>query len=172
MKRIALLFASFVILISTLVYADQEKIQRGISWLGGQQTAEGAFYSAGGFADALQVTSESVSVLDKSQDAVFDKAAASAFVDQDRQSHTEALYWKIRIKSLSQQSVTSEFAALKANQNFDGGFGSYQGYDSNALDSAFALKAALIAEPSNSALISNVLGYLLQNYLARQLRPL
>lgn len=165
-KHIVLFLITAVVFFSTWAYADSEKIEKGIDWLKSQQSVDGSYYSIGGIADALQVTAETVSTLDKSVNASFDKAAATAFVVQQRQSHTEALYWKVLLKSLSNQDANLELRSILLNQHSDGGFGSYEGYDSNPLDTAFALKAISIVDASNSAVISKSISYLLQQQQA------
>ncbi|NVK36819.1 MAG: carboxypeptidase regulatory-like domain-containing protein [Gammaproteobacteria bacterium] len=162
MKRIGLIGFVVAVFLTSWVYADTQKIEKGLSWLSGQQSQDGSFYSAKGFADALQVTAETVSVLHSSDNANFDKAAATGFVIQQRQSHIEAIYWKALLKDLSNQDASSELASVLLSQNLDGGFGSFEGYDSNPLDTAFALKAISLLDPSNSAAISKGLSYLLQ----------
>jgi hypothetical protein len=161
-KSIALFFFTTIILISSWVYADSENVTRGKNWLNDQQSQDGSFYSSGGFASALQVTAEAVSVLENSQNTSFNKAAAAAYVYEDRQSHTEALYWKLLLKTLSSQNTDLELNLIKGSQNQDGGFGSYSGYDSNSLDTAFGLQSLLLVDASNSPLISKALSYLLQ----------
>lgn len=159
MKRVFFAFLFVCCSISTAFAADSAA---GKQWLAVQQLSDGRVVSAQAFADSLQVTAETVAVLDGTTGLSFDKNAAIAFVTQNRQSHSEALYWKILLKSLAAQSAVDEFRELSANQNRDGGFGSYQGYDSNPLDTAFAIKAFLLSSVPDTALISRALTYLLQ----------
>lgn len=132
------------------------------SWLVSQQIANGSYSNSDDIALTSQATSETITAL------LMDAAATSAslqpalgFLATTDASHTESLSRQIiaaiAIAGSADASLISQLGAL---QNADGGFGSYGGYESDAVATAWALRAYSAAR-LNNAVVSNAIGYLL-----------
>src|SRR5258706_153719 len=132
------------------------EVSRGLAWLQSQVQADGSLANeAFSVATGLQSRSEAAQTFKLlSAIPVGLTDAIAAEVDDN----TEYLARRIVSLGLAGRDPSTLLAALAARQNSDGGFGGGLGYDSNALDTAWAL----IAFRSSTSLgaVPQALGFL------------
>lgn len=129
----------------------QADLDKGISWLHAQQQNNGAYSLDTDIALPEQATSETLNTFyafSELGSAVQDQAFT--YLSQIQDANTELIARKI-IASVQRNATDHALVALlKAQQNSDGSFGTYQGYASHSLDTAWALKALALAGHSQS----------------------
>lgn len=130
-------------------------------WLIAQSQADGSIARSVDVATVEQSTAEAITALRQvgRADAV---AGAEAYLAQQTHAETESLARRIIAASLAGQSSSSLVADLLARQNQDGGFGDGPGYESNAIDTAFALQALVASNNTGGTPAGFAVGYLLQ----------
>ena len=155
------LLSLFLLVLSGLSYGD---VDQGYEWLAGQQQADGQFSSAQGIATPQQETTESLLALLQQTAVSFDQDAALNSIIAESGDGTEALARKIIALGKTGGDPQVYIDILLTYQNNDGGFGSYIGFESSAIDTAFVLMALEQGQVSYSVLESAI------NYLvAKQL---
>jgi hypothetical protein len=138
----------------------------GLSWL--QQASNGAggvngeLTSIGTVLQARSETASALKLLGVSSNVVTSDLIAD-------ESSAESLVRQIYIAQATGTDSSAYVTALLAMQNTDGGFGHLQGWQSNPLDTAFALLA--INQLSASASINDTVVQSAISYLQTQARP-
>src|SRR5688572_16656004 len=145
--------AAFFFLASLAHAQVTPEITRGVQWLTGQVQPSGALANeAASIAASFQVRTEAAETLKLF--ATIPPSLAGA-IAAETDSSTEYLSRKSVSVLLAAGDASAALNALIARQNGDGGFGGQSGYESNPLDTAFALiafKAANQAAPVAKAL--------------------
>ena len=132
------------------------EVSRGLSWLQSQVQVDGTLANEGtSIATALQNRAEAAQTF-KTLSAL--PANLTDVIASETEDNTEYLARRIVSLTLAGRDASALVTVLSARQNPDGGFGGGPGYDSNALDTAWAL----IAFKSANAIapLSPALGYL------------
>lgn len=128
----------------------------GIGWLEAQSRPDGSIHAGAGVATAWQDSAEALRTFALSGNA-YDAGPALDYLDGVAAGHTQLLARRIIARAEAGRAVSGLADELRARQNGDGGFGSYPGYGSSALDTAFALEAlALAGESSHPAAAAGV----------------
>jgi len=133
------------------------EISRGLLWLQGQVQLDGTLANEStSIATALQNRTEAAQTLKTLSTLPANLADAIA---SETEGNTEYLARRIASLALAGRDASALVSALSARQNADGGFGGGPGYDSNALDTGWAL----IAFKSTKAFapVSPALSYLI-----------
>ena len=140
-------------------------LAKAVSWIQAQQKGDGSYmYSIGQYdlASPMSATSESLTafrILSVASSAAQDQAYA--FLQSGDGDNTEEISRQI-IASVEQGAVNNTLITkLKTYQNDDGGFGTYQGYASHAYETAWALKALVMAGQHGDAQTQSALSWLL-----------
>jgi hypothetical protein len=132
------------------------EVSRGLIWLQGQVQPDGSLSGeATSVATGLQNRAETAQTLKAL--AVLPANLTDAIAGEP-DDNTEYLARRIVSLALAGRDASTLLTALAARQNADGGFGGGAGYDSNALDTAWALIALRSASPP--AAVTQALGYL------------
>jgi hypothetical protein len=145
-----------VIASPALAQQSSPEIARGLQWLSAQVQAGGTLANeSSSIATPLQSRAEAAQTLKLLL------ALPSSLVDAigaDTEDNTEYLARRAVSLTLAGRDASATVALLASRQNPDGGFGGGQDYDSNALDTAWAL----IALHSSASLgpVPQALGYL------------
>src|SRR5690349_8831267 len=113
------------------------EVTRGLAWLQGQVQADGTLANeASSAATGLQNRAEAAQTF-KLLSAIPVSLAGAIAAEAD--DNTEYLARRIVSLALAGRDPSTLVTALAARQSSDGGFGGGLGYDSNALDTAWAL---------------------------------
>ncbi|CAI8837735.1 carboxypeptidase regulatory-like domain-containing protein [Methylocaldum szegediense] len=135
------------------------EIQSGLAWLESRISSTGEVLDASSsIATPLQIQGEIVDTL-----TLLSRTPAAGLVDAlgaEAGGTTEDLARQIRAYAQAGRNTTPFLTALLANQNADGGFGSFPDYRSNPLDTAFALIALKSVDYVGADVLSGALGYL------------
>ena len=133
------------------------EISRGLLWLQNQVQLDGTLSNEStSIATAFQVRTETAQTLKTLSTLPANLAHA---ISSETEGNTEYLARSIASLALAGRDPSALVSALSARQNADGGFGGGPGYDSNALDTAWALIALKSAKAS--APVSPAVGYLI-----------
>ena len=155
-----------LVLALTLV-ASPSVAQAAISWLAGQSGPDGAIASAADIATPVQSTSETLRTFfelgETSQTSI---PGALSFLDNDPHYNTEYLARKIIATYTYDGSATIHVDALLAVANSDGGFGEHTGFESTALNTAFALDALASAGQLDDPIAGLAIDYLVSHVQA------
>lgn len=135
-------------------------------WLADRSQLDGSITGPADTATAMQATSEAVRTL-RMLGRSNEVAAAELFIASEQYPGTEYLARRIVAVSESGSAVPpSLLNELFLRQNVDGGFGEHLGYESNPVDTAFALAAIIAAnQPANTS-TGYAIGYLQQQQTA------
>lgn len=143
---------------STLAQTAPE-VTRGIQWLSSQVQANGTLSdSTNSVATPLQSSAETaraLKLLGSVPPALIDQIAA----DQD--GNTEYLARRILALKAASRDASADISLLVARQNPDGSFGGAPDYQSNVLDTSFALSALKTSSEASVPALKAV-NYLLQ----------
>jgi hypothetical protein len=141
----------------THAQALSPEVSRGLSWLQSQVQADGILANeATSIATALQSRAEVAQTL-KTLSAL--PANLTDAISSETEDNTEYLARRVVSLTFAGRNVTALIATLSGRQNpGDGGFGGGPGYDSNALDTAWALIA--LKSANAIAPVSPALGFL------------
>ncbi len=133
------------------------EVSRGLSWLQSQVQLDGTLANEGtSIATALQNRTEAAQTLKTLSTLPANLADAIA---GETEGNTEYLARRVASLALAGRDASALVSALSARQNPDGGFGGGPGYDSNALDTGWALIA--LKSANAFAPVSPALGYLI-----------
>lgn len=139
-------------------------VQKGVTWLTGQVQSNGTLTAENAsIALPLQAREETFVTLGLLATA---PSALSASIASNTDTNLAYRARRIIAAGSNGQSAGADVAALLAQQNADGGWGIATGYQSNALDTAFALQALYAVHSTSSASLTNALTYLSQSKLA------
>lgn len=134
----------------------------GGDWLAAQAQVDGSYAGSAELATPFQATAETLRTFyrrgETSQPGI---PLARQFLENDTYSSTEYFSRLVLMKADAGFGVADAVDALIANANADGGFGELAGYDSTALDTAFALDALNASGYGNHEAASRALGFLL-----------
>lgn len=136
----------------------------GGDWLAAQFQAEGSINAPADIATPYQSTAETLRLwqtLGESSRSVIPPALQ--FLDQEAYRGTEYLARLILAKKGAGYGVSDLVDELLSRPNNDGGLGEFQGYQSTALDSAFALDALHSSGYGVSDKVYNVVDFLLRD---------
>jgi hypothetical protein len=158
-RRIAALVLAIVLSGSAHAQTQPPAVQHGITWLSGQVQANGSLAGEGAsIATTLQAREETLVTL---RAIATTPAALATAISTNADRNTEYTARRIAAATAAGQPNGADVAALIALQNADGGWGLSPGYQSDALDTAFALQALRGANTS-STVAGNGLAYLAQ----------
>jgi prenyltransferase beta subunit/uncharacterized protein (DUF2141 family) len=133
-----------------------------VAWLSSQQALDGSFGSSNTVSTAFQATSEAIQTIyalgEASQQGI---PAAIQYLEDDTFQSTEHLARKIIVTIASGQDTSANIGDLINRSGPDGGFGELPGYDSTAVDTAYALNALAVAGIQLNDAASNAIAYLL-----------
>ncbi len=133
------------------------EVSRGLLWLQSQVQLDGTLANEGtSIATALQNRTEAAQTLKTL--STLPANLADAIVGET-EGNTEYLARRIVSLALAGRDASALVSALSDRQNPDGGFGGAPGYDSNALDTGWALIALKSAKAFTP--VSPALGYLI-----------
>lgn len=150
-----LLGASFAISAQTL----STEVTLGVGWLTAQIQSDGSVVGeVTSIARAAQVRAETSLTLKQLTGALPASVATRLLLDAD--VSTEILSRKILVSLASGGDPGTLLASLTLLQNTDGGFAANSGYQSSALDTAWALKALVAAARGTGSAASAARGYL------------
>lgn len=130
----------------------------GVSWLQSQLQADGSFTNANGIATDTQAESEALKALTSANDPQANLTAG--LIAANTGGDTETLSRQILASVGTSQSASALVTTLLANQNPDGSFGDYPGYQSTFFDTAYALVALNAAGQGSSDAAHNAALYL------------
>lgn len=151
---------------SSGAYALDPSVQNGLNWLQGQIRTDGSIASEGNsIATQLQVRSEAAYAL---RDLESLPASLITAIQEEPENNNEYLSRRLLVTT-SAIDPSAVFDELSGRQNLDGGFGGLQWYESNPLDTAYALMAArsLAARGLDvSKIVAKALSYLASNQAA------
>ncbi|HZF19216.1 MAG TPA: carboxypeptidase regulatory-like domain-containing protein, partial [Burkholderiales bacterium] len=132
------------------------EVSRGLAWLQGQVRADGSLANEGSsVATGLQSRAEAAQTF-KLLSAI--PVSLTDAIAGETDDNTEYLARGIVSLALAGRDPSTLLAALAARQNSDGGFGGGPGFDSNALDTAWALIA--LRSSASLGVVPQALGYL------------
>lgn len=160
LKRIY--FAVFSLFINILVLSSSSYAATGLEWLSSIQNSDGSYVTSTDVATATQSTAETLSTFktlqEQSQAGI---SAALDFVNSETYLNTENLSRQIITNAELGNDVAVLLQVLRLHQNFDGGFGEFSGYQSTAIDTAFAMKALAVSLQNESEAINYAVTYIL-----------
>ncbi|MBM0106673.1 carboxypeptidase regulatory-like domain-containing protein [Steroidobacter sp. S1-65] len=130
-------------------------------WLTDQRQQDGSFATAADVSTPYQSTAEAVSTLHALGRAV-EIGDAQQYLLRQEYSGTEFLARRIVAAATAGVAAPELVAELLLHQNADGGFGESIGYQSTALDTAFALDALVASGHLSSTPAGFGVGYLQQ----------
>ncbi|HEV2331617.1 MAG TPA: carboxypeptidase regulatory-like domain-containing protein [Gammaproteobacteria bacterium] len=133
----------------------------GVSWLQSQLQTDGSFTNANGIATNTQAESEALKALTATNDPQANLTAG--LIDADTTGDTETLSRQIPASVGTSQSASTRVTTLLANQNLDGSFSDFPGYQSTYFDTAYALVALNAAGQGSSDAAHNAALYLANN---------
>jgi len=137
-------------------FAQTPDSSKGVSWLAAQVASDGSLSSEGNsIATAMQAREEALLTLRKLGSTA---GALSSAVAAETDGNVEYISRRVLAANAAGQSTAADAATLLNLQNPDSGWGSAAGYQSDSLDTAFALQALAVAGTSFSA--GNSLSYL------------
>jgi hypothetical protein len=132
------------------------EVSRGLAWLQGQIQADGSLANeASSVATGLQSRTEAAQTF-KLLSAI--PVSLTDAIAGETDDNTEYLARRIVSIALAGRDPSTLLAALAARQNADGGFGGGPAFDSNALDTAWALIA--LRSSASLGAVPQALGYL------------
>jgi hypothetical protein len=130
------------------------------AWLASHQQADGSFVGTNDIATPVQSTAETLTAFANAGQPFPGTPAARAFIAAAPYANTELLSRRLLVDLQAGANLTLAIDALLAERNADGGFGELAGYQSNPLDTAFAVHALGLAAQSLRAETSAALAYL------------
>jgi hypothetical protein len=131
-------------------------------WLSDQARADGSYSTTSDLATPTQSTSEAVRTL-RFLGRGGEVASGDGYLAAEPYHGTEYLVRKIVSGAGAGSLDSSLVPELLAHQNIDGGFGEQNGYDSNPLDTAFALDALAVSGNTAISAAAQGVGFLLQH---------
>lgn len=154
------IIALFVIM--TLLFVGGAQADIGTDWLLIKKTVDGSYVSDDDLVTHYQATAETILTLYAMDvQSAGDLQNSVSYLDIDGVKNTENIARLILSKKLLGIKTSELILELLRHQNSDGGFGDFAGYESTALDTAFALKALAGSSDQFSQTINHALSYLL-----------
>jgi len=150
------LFILLSIFIPNIASAD------AIAWLETQNNANGSYANDSDVSIPNQSTAEvlrAYQALD--ENGQLGVVAATNFLDEQSDEKIEILSRKIILVAEEEGDTSVLVDKLVELQNYDGGFGDQEGYNSRVIDTAFALNALGVAKSSNTDAISRSIAFLI-----------
>ena len=161
---LATLFSTFFLGLAQAAPAPSPEVVKGLTWLQAQVQAAGTLTNeATSIATPLQSRSETLQTL-KLLATVPDALADQLYADSE--DNTEYLARRAVTLSLAGRDASAITALLAVRQNLDGGFGGTIGYESNALDTAWAMLAM-----AQNSLSASTAAQSARNYLMAAIQP-
>lgn len=158
-QRFAAALVLSVTFISQACAQLSPEVSKGLTWLQTQVQTDGHLTNeATAVATLLQSRAESLRTLRLIATAPSTLAASAA---ADTEDNTEYLARRLLAADPTADN-SSLLNALVTRQNADGGFAAVQGYQSNALDTAWALLALKTAPSLNPNTVTNAVAYLVK----------
>jgi len=135
-KSVLGFIAAFMLLSNSSIYADA---QQGVDWLKAQSQVDGAI------AQSMDVSTHSQSTVESSiaiqQHTNTSTHEVNAFIQDYEFKNVENLSREVLHLNAQGLSFSTPLSSLLNQQNIDGGFGEFFGYQSTTIDTAFSLKA-------------------------------
>ncbi|MGF1868899.1 carboxypeptidase regulatory-like domain-containing protein [Photobacterium indicum] len=164
MKRTVCSFITSVIACSLLLLSYPSlatDLSAGYQWLASQQQTDGSFKADKSVATNEQALAEAVYSLSISDNgSLVDRNAAISRLVVNKYWSAEAIALYSQISSESDKGVLLKNLLLK-RQHANGGFGSFDGYDSTVIDTAFALIALSNFNVADRQIVGSSIQYLL-----------
>jgi len=155
-------FAFCSLFINVLFLSTPSYAATGVEWLSSIQNADGSYVTSTDVATATQSTAETLSTFkalqEQSQSGI---PAALDFINSETYLNTENLARQIIANDELGNDVSILLDVLRLHQNIDGGFGEFSGYQSTAIDTAFAMKALAVSPQNASEAIDYAVSYIL-----------
>lgn len=130
-------------------------------WLVSQQSIDGAIATESSLSTSIQSTHETLKALSLDQISKPSQVTlAQSFLTSSDLANTEVLARVISAQSLSGNVDAAQMSELFVRQNNDGGFGTYKGYESDPLSTAYALHAFATSSTASTQ-TAKAVGYLL-----------
>ena len=135
--------------------------EQGYQWLSSRQLDDGSLISHGDTTGPYASAFEAVRTYDFVLTGLtLDREAAKAFIDGAGDKSTDQIGRELGVAPKGEVSAHALVVELLSRQNKDGGFGSYQDYDSNVLDTATALTVLAGHQLGHQQAIGDALAYL------------
>lgn len=155
------LLAVLAFVASVCSAANPPAADSGLTWLGAQCQANGTLAGENSsLGTVFQARSDALIALAQLSTA---PSALANVVSQEPEDSVEYLARKIVALARLGSDVSARVAALQSVQNADGGFGANAGYQSNVLDTAYALLAFKAAPSADGNAIAMAAAYLVAN---------
>lgn len=141
--------------------ASEIAANAAVMWLESVQSGSGEVSTQSDLANAYQSTAEALTAFTLLNVTTADSLSAGSSISQSPQAlSTEGI--ARTLIALDQNNLSDPLlqAELLSRQNADGGFGEFQGYGSNALDTGYAL-LSLQKTGADTPIASQALGYLI-----------
>jgi hypothetical protein len=143
--------------------SPQSSIARGVAWLQGQVQPKGNLTAEGSsMATPFQTREEVLVTLGHLGTA---PSSLIGIVASNTDANVEYTARRITGSVSAGQADGSDVAALESTQNADGGWGLAPGYQSDSLDTAFALVSLCAMTAPNSVRVSAAMNYIRGNQL-------
>ncbi|MDA8137388.1 MAG: carboxypeptidase regulatory-like domain-containing protein, partial [Desulfobacteraceae bacterium] len=151
----------------SVVPSAKADVAQGLAYLRSQQRGDGSYRGASDIATAFQTTAESLRTFRfAGGSSQAETAAAIAFLNRESCRNTEHLARLIAVNVEAGNNTQVLIDELLRHQNYDGGFGDFEDYDSTILDTAFALEALALAGQSQTNQSGLAVDFLIRKQLS------
>ena len=158
-RRVASAFVALALISAAAHATSSPQADRAIAWLAAQPQTDGSVAGElSSIATAFQARSETLVTLKLYSTA---PTALVGAISGEAEDSTEYIARKIVALSAVGSDVSEPLANLALSQNSDGGFGGAPGYQSNPLDTAFAILALNAAHNTSAPAASSAVAYLI-----------
>jgi hypothetical protein len=150
----------FGVLLS-LAQTGYSSVSDGLTWLTGEQQADGSIQRDPALVHPLRSTAETALAFDLAGGVVsLSREQALAYLQANTDLSTEFIARALMLGIQVDGAGESLIDRLISHQSSDGGFGSYAGYDSNVLDTSLALSALVATKTDHVQLIGGAISYM------------
>lgn len=157
----------FLLFFFSAFTSASDSTDKAVSWLLDQQKANSAVHKASDIGTEFQTSIEvarSLRSLGKSELPQF--AQLISYINSSGfDDNTESLARRISVNYRNGISVSSDVNQILDRRNDDGGFGAREGYDSTAVDTAYALWGLGLANFSSSEITNEAVAYIVEEQL-------
>jgi len=152
--------------LASVSLASYSSVDQGHAWLAAHQQVDGSVLRDPGLAHSLQSTAETVLAFDAADSATgLNRNQALDYLNSNSDLSTEFIARALLLGIQTDSNGGSLLERLKSHQSIDGGFGSYEDFHGNVLDTALALSAMAQVkdEISHAIAIGNAINFLINN---------